>query len=202
VLQALASLTTVRVLSSPDLLVLNNGTARLQVGNQLPVSTQSATSTIAPNAPTVNAISYRDTGVILNITPRVNASGLVLLDMSEEVSQAVPPTAGTTNQASAASPTISKRSVTSSLAINDGQTICLAGLIQENRSNGTSGLPWLKDIPVLGFIFGVKSDSVMRTELIVLVTPHVIRNRDDVDAVATELRQKLRMAVPVAARMR
>jgi general secretion pathway protein D len=147
VLQALASLTTVRVLSSPDLLVLNNGTARLQVGNQLPIATQSATSTLTNTAQTVNAISYRDTGVILNITPRVNASGLVLLDMSEEVSQAVPPPVA--NQASAASPTISKRSVTSSLAINDGQTICLAGLIQENRSNGTSGLPWLKDIPVL-----------------------------------------------------
>ncbi|MFO1027174.1 MAG: type II secretion system secretin GspD [Acetobacteraceae bacterium] len=200
ILQALASVSTVRVLSSPDLLVLNNGTARLQVGDQLPIATQSATSNLAPGAPTVNSISYRDTGVILQITPRVNASGLVLLDMSEQVSQPTQATQQTNVQQQ--SPTISNRSVTSSLAIHDGQTIVLAGLIQENRLSGTSGLPYLKDLPVVGFLFGVKSEQVKRTELIVLVTPHVIRNREDVNAVTTELRHKLRMTVPVAARAR
>jgi general secretion pathway protein D len=203
VLQALAGLTTVRVLSSPDLLVLNNGTARLQVGSQLPIATGSSTSTISPNAPTVNSISYRDTGVILGITPRVNASGLVLLDMSEEVSSLAAPTPGqTTTTAQQSSPTISTRRVTSSLAINDGQTICLAGLIQDNRTNSTSGLPWLKDIPVLGFLFGQRNDAVTRSELIVLITPHVIRDRIDADAVTSEVRNKLRMTVPVAARTR
>jgi general secretion pathway protein D len=204
VLQALASLTTVRVLSSPDLLVLNNGTARLQVGSQLPIATGSSTSTISPNAPTVNSISYKDTGVILQITPRVNASGLVLLDMSEEVSSAAapPPSGQTTTTAQQSSPTINTRRVTSSLAINDGQTICLAGLIQDQRTNTSSGLPWLKDIPVLGFIFGQKSDQVSRSELIVLVTPHVVRDRADVDAVTSEVRNKLRMTIPIAARAR
>jgi general secretion pathway protein D len=197
VLQALSQLTTVRVLSSPNLLVLNNGTARLQVGSQVPIATQSATSTLTNTAQTVNSIAYKDTGVILNITPRVNASGLVLLDMSEEISQSVAPQFNGLN-----SPTISQRRVTSSLAINDGQTIGLAGLIQENRQNDTSGLPWLKDLPVIGGLFGVKNDSTVRTELIVLITPHVIRNREDGDAVTQELRQKLRLTIPVVSRRR
>ncbi len=197
VLQALSQLTTVRILSSPNLLVLNNGTARLQVGNQVPIATQSATSTLTNTAQTVNSINYKDTGVILNITPRVNASGLVLLDISEEVSQPTNTTSSTLN-----SPTISQRRVTSSMAIHDGQTIGLAGAILENRQNGTSGLPWFKDLPVIGFLFGVKSQSVTRTELLMLITPHVIRNQDEGDAVTQELRQKLRLTIPIVARQR
>jgi general secretion pathway protein D len=197
VLQALSQLTTVRILSSPNLLVLNNGTARLQVGNQVPIATQSATSTLTNTAQTVNSINYKDTGVILNITPRVNASGLVLLDITEEVSQPTNTTSSTLN-----SPTISQRRVTSSMAIHDGQTIGLAGAILENRQNGTSGLPWFKDLPVIGFLFGVKTESVDRTELLMLITPHVIRNEDEGDAVTQELRQKLRLTIPIVARQR
>jgi general secretion pathway protein D len=197
VLQALSQLTTLRVLSSPNLLVLNNGTARLQVGDQVPIATQSAQSTLTNTAQTVNSISYKDTGVILTMTPRVNASGLVLLDLSEEVSQ---PTNTTTS--SLTSPTISQRRVTSSIAVNDGQTIGLAGLIRESRENSNSGLPWLKDLPVIGGLFGVRGDSAVRTELLVLITPHVIRNREEGDAVTRELRQKLRLTIPIVARQR
>ncbi len=197
VLQALSALTKVRVLSSPNLLVLNNGTARLQVGSQVPITTQSATTNTSQ---TVNSIGYKDIGVILSITPRVNASGLVLLDMSEEISQTVLPT--TNNFASQTSPTISQRRVNSSVAVHDGQTIGLAGIITENRQNGTSGLPWLKDLPGVGFLFGVRSDQVERTELIMLVTPHVIRNQNEGDAVTQELRRKLRLTIPVVARQR
>ena len=197
VLQALSAVTTVRVLSSPNLLVLNNGTARLQVGDQVPIATQSATSTLTNTAQTVNSINYKDTGVILNITPRVNASGLVLLDMSEEIS--LP---GPTDTSSLNSPTISQRRVTSSVAINDGQTIGLAGLIQDRTQNKNAGLPWLKDIPVLGFLFGFRSDIATRTELIMLITPHVIRGRDEGDAITQELRQKMRLTIPVVARQR
>lgn len=198
VLQALQSVTTVHVLSSPDLLVLNNATAKLQVGNQVPIATQSATSTLTNTAQTVNSISYRDTGVILQITPRVNTSGLVQLDMSEEVS--APATTSTSSAYdSINSPTISTRRVTSTLAINDGQTIVLAGLIEQNDSRGSSGLPWLQNIPVLGFLFGQKTTSRTRRELIVLITPYVIRNQLDADTVSNELRQTLRLTVPVAA---
>jgi general secretion pathway protein D len=195
VLQALSQLTTVHVLSSPNLLVLNNQSARLQVGDQVPIATQSATSTITPNAPLVNTIDYRDTGIILTVTPRVNASGVVLLDISEEVSEVVQTTSSTID-----SPTISQRRVTSSVAAQDGQTIGLGGLISDNRSISNGGVPILKDIPILGYLFGSRSNNVTRTELIVLITPHVVRGRDDADAVTQELRQKLPLTIPVVAR--
>ncbi len=195
VIQALSSLTTVRVLSSPNLLVLNNQSARLQVGDQVPIATQSAISTITPNAPLVNTIDYRDTGVILTVTPRVNASGVVLLDISEEVSQVTQTTSSNLD-----SPTISQRRVTSSVGAYDGQTIGLGGLIKDDRSNSNSGVPILKDIPILGYLFGSRSNNVVRTELIVLITPHVVRNRNEADAVTQELRQKLPLTVPVVAR--
>jgi general secretion pathway protein D len=197
VLQALSSLTTIRVLSSPNLLVLNNGTARLQVGDQVPIATQSATSTLTNTAQTVNSISYRDTGVILNVSPRVNASGLVLLDISEEVSQP-----GVTSTSTLQSPTISQRRVTSSLAVRDGQTIGLAGLITDNRQNGKSGLPWLQELPVIGWLFGIRSDQVKRTELLVLITPHVMRSREEGNSITDELRRKLRLTIPIVARTR
>jgi general secretion pathway protein D len=201
VLQALSTIARTRVLASPNLLVLNNGTARLQVGDQVPITTQSATSTLTNTAQTVNSIDYRDTGVILNVTPRVNASGLVLLDLSEEISSARAATQNTQSQQT--SPTISQRRVTSTIAIADGQTIGLAGLIQENPNTDTTlGLPWLDDIPVVGALFGARSRNFTRTEILVLITPRVIRGRDDGDAVTKELRDKLRLTIPVVARRR
>jgi general secretion pathway protein D len=197
VLDALSKITNTRVLSSPNLLVRNNGSARLQVGDQVPIATQTATSTLTNTAQTVNSIDYRDTGIILNVTPRVNASGLVLLDISEEVSQA-----NVTGSSKLDSPTISQRRVSSTVAVNDGQTIALAGLITEKTDNANSGLPWLQDIPGLGLLFGTRSRGLERVELIVLITPRVIRSRDEGDAVTRELREKLRLTIPVAARRR
>jgi general secretion pathway protein D len=192
ILQALSELTRVQVLSSPNLLVLNNQPARIQVGDQVPIATSSAVSTAAPNAPQVNTIEYRDTGVILTITPRVNASGLVLLDISEEVSNPV-----STTTSSISSPTISQRRVTSSIAVSDGQTIAIGGLIQDSRTKDKNGVPVLQDIPVLGWLFGTHSDQLTRTELIVLITPHIVRNSDDARAVSDELQRKVPMTVPV-----
>ena len=194
ILSALSQLTRVQVLSSPNLLVLNNQSARIQVGDQVPIATQSAVSTLTVNAPQVNTIEYRDTGVILSITPRVNASGLVLLDIAEEVSNP-----STTTTSSIASPTISQRRVTSSVAVSDGETVALGGLIQDNTSKGKNGVPYLQDIPVLGFLFGTHSDSLTRTELIVLITPHVVRSDVDARAVTEELRRKLPLTIPVVA---
>ena len=191
ILQALSELTRVQVLSSPNLLVLNNQSARIQVGDQVPIATQSAVSTISPGAPQVNSIEYRDTGVILNITPRVNASGLVLLDMAEEVSNA-----NTTTTSSISSPTISQRRVRSSVAVSDGQTIVLGGLIQDLRTQNKNGVPFLQDIPVLGWLFGTHSNGLTRTELIVLITPHVIRSSDDARAITQELRRAVPMTIP------
>lgn len=195
VLQALAQLSTVRVLSSPNLLVLNNRSARLQVGDQVPIATQSAVSLITPNAPQVNSIDYRDTGVILTITPRVNASGMVLLDIAEEVSEVTQTTSSSLN-----SPTISQRRITSSIAVQDGQTIGLGGLIRDSRGTSSDGIPFLKDIPVLGHLFGATGNRDIRTELVILITPQVIRNPTDSDAVTRELRDRLASTAPTLRR--
>jgi general secretion pathway protein D len=186
IISALEQLTTVKVLSSPDLLVLNNQKARLQVGDQVPIATQSAVGTLSPGAPIVNSIEYRDTGVILQITPRVNGNGLVSLDISQEVSAVSPTTSSTLD-----SPTIQQRRIASSVSVQDGQTIALGGLIQDNRTVGKSGIPILMDIPYLGALFGVRTVSNKRTELIVLITPHVVRDRNSARAVTEELRGKL-----------
>ena len=193
VLQLLQSLTKVRVLSSPNLLVLNNQSAQLQVGDQVPISTETAQSTLNSGAPLVSSIEYRDTGVILKVTPRVNANGLVLLDVDQEVSNVSTTTTSTLN-----TPTISQRRVNSSIAIADGQTIALAGLISDTRSHTKSGIPLLQDIPYLGALFSITSNSSSRNELIVLITPHVVRNSLSADAVTQELRQKLPLTVPVS----
>ena len=195
ILRALQQITNVRVLSSPNLLVLNNQSARLQVGDQVPIATASAVGTLTAGAPIVNSIEYRDTGVILRITPRVNASGLVLLDVAQEVSQV-----STTTTSNLDSPTISQRRVTSSVAVADGQTIALGGLISDSRSQSKNGIPVLQDIPYVGFLFGTRSYQNTRTELIVLITPRVIRGQSEAQAVTDELQRKLPMTIPVVAR--
>jgi general secretion pathway protein D len=191
-LNALEERTNVKVVSAPKLLVLNNQTAALQVGDQVPIQTQQATSVENPNAPIVNAIEYRDTGVILRITPRVNASGVVLLDISQEVSDISSRTIE-----GISSPIISTRRVATSIAAMDGQVIALGGLFRDSKSFGKNGLPILSRIPVLGsLLFGNSRNLQQRTELIILLKPHVLRNADDGRAVTEELRSKIRTLEP------
>jgi general secretion pathway protein D len=191
VLQMLQQITNTRVLSSPNLLVLNNQSARIQVGDQVPVATGSATSTIGSNAPIVNSIDYRDTGVIMKITPRVNASGIVSLDIGEEVSSVSSTTTSSLN-----SPTISERLLDTTVSVADGQTIALGGLISDSSSRGTNGIPVLQNLPGVGFLFGQKSRSHVRTELIAILTPHVIRNTYDARLITQELQSKLPLTIP------
>jgi len=192
VINALDKVTSINVVSSPQLLVLNNQTASLQVGDQVPVATQSSVSTTTSNAPVVNSIEYRDTGVILKVTPRVNDSGLVLLDIAQEVSDVAPTTTSTLD-----SPTIQQRRVSSSVAVQDGQTVALGGLIRDNLSRGTSGIPLLKDIPYVGTLFGANDNSRVRTELLVLLTPRVVRSAAEAQAVTEELRRKISTIEPI-----
>ena len=186
VLDLLSTLTKVRVISAPKLLVLNNRTATLQVGDQVPIATSSAVGVLTANAPVVNTIQLLDTGIILRVTPRVNQSGLVLLELSQEVSASVP-----TSSSSLNSPTIQQRRISTSVVVQDGQTIAIGGLIRDNRTRSRSGIPVLKDIPVVGALFGQTDDQVDRTELLVLITPHVIRDAAGADAATDELRAKL-----------
>jgi general secretion pathway protein D len=189
-LQALDQVTDVNVVSSPQLMVLDNQTARIQVGDQVPISVQSATSVIDPDAPVVNSIEYRDTGVILLVTPRVNASGLVIMEIQQEISNVVEAPSQTVSEIT--SPTINQRQINSTVAIASGETVALGGLIQDQRESSQSGLPLLSRIPVLGALFSTRSNIVRRTELLVLITPSVVENPARARAVTQELRRRLR----------
>jgi general secretion pathway protein D len=185
----LAQVTDVKVISSPQLMVLDNETARLQVGDQVPILSRTS-ETNSGNI--ISEIEYRDTGVILDIIPRVNASGLVVLDIIQEVSDVA-----TTTSSDIDSPTIQERQIASTVAINSGETVALGGLIRDTNDNSENGLPVLKDIPVLGNLFKTTTDSVRRTELLVLLTPRVIRDRQDARTMTDELRKRLRALPPL-----
>ena len=183
----LQQVTQVRVLSSPQLLVMDNEPARLQVGSLVPFLTQSAQSTLAPGAPLVNSVDYRETGVITEVIPRVSSGGLVTLDISQQVSDVDPnaPPTGIT------SPTFLERAVRSRIVVQDGQTIGLAGLIRDNSSRGNQGVPFLKDVPVLGALLGSQNNTRARTELLVLITPRVVHDQRDARALTEDLREGL-----------
>ncbi|NNG03723.1 MAG: type II secretion system secretin GspD [Inquilinus sp.] len=185
-LNALAEITDVKVLSSPQLLVLDNESARLQVGDEVPIAVQSVQSIDDPSAPIVNTIEYRDTGVILEVTPRVNASGLVILEIMQEVSDVSETSSSTLN-----SPIISQRLIESTVAVQGGETIALGGLIRDTRTDIVTGIPLLADIPLLGNLFKSTTDRIERTELLVLLTPRVVRDLQDARDVTRELRERL-----------
>jgi len=187
VLNSLETLTDVNVISSPKLLVLNNHEAQLQVGDQVPVVTQSSVSTVGNNSPIVNSVQMFDTGVILRVTPRVNKNGLVLLDIAQEVSDVVPTTSSNID-----SPTIQQRKLSSSVAVHDGETIAMGGLIRDSHSKTRGGVPLLRRIPLLGNLFGSTDNTHNRTELVVLLTPRVIRSRTEATGVMNELREEFR----------
>ena len=193
VLNTLESKTNVNVVSAPKLLVLNNQTAVLQVGDQVPIATQNSTATTDPNAPTINSIEYRDTGVILKVTPRVNGSGLVLLDIAQEVSD-VNLTAS--RGAGINSPTISTRRISTSVAVQDGEVLALGGLIRNTQTKGRVGFPFLSQIPIIGGLFGRQASGGNKIELIVLLKPRVLRTVDDGRAVTDELRAKIKSLEP------
>ncbi|MHA1152894.1 MAG: type II secretion system secretin GspD [Alphaproteobacteria bacterium] len=186
VLNALTEITDVRVISSPQLMVLDNQSARLQVGDQVPIATQSSVTVSDPDAPIVNSIQFRDTGVILEVTPRVNASGLVVLDVLQEVSDVIETTTSDID-----SPTIQQRSIESTVAVQSGDTVALGGLIRDREEESVSGVPLLSSIPVLGNLFKTTQTLVRRTELLVLITPRVVRDRREALEVTDELRRRL-----------
>ncbi len=191
-LNALETRTNVKVVSAPKLLVLNNQTAALQVGNQVPILTQSAVGVVNPDSPIVNSVTYRDTGVILRITPRVNAGGLVLIDISQEVSGI-----SDTQPSGIDSPTFTTRRVASTIAAQDGQVLAIGGLFTDSKTVTKAGVPILSRIPVLGgFLFGRDNNNTNRTELIILLKPTVLRTVDDGRAVTEELRAKLKTLEP------
>jgi len=196
VINALSTVSNVKVISSPSLLVLDNEAARLQVGDQVPIVVRSEQSVDTSGAPVIDEVEYRDTGVILDIIPHVNASGLVVLDIIQEVSDVATTTSSNIN-----SPTIQQRRIASTVAVNGGETIALGGLIRDGTDNEVTGIPVLSDIPILGNLFKTTGDTVKRTELLVLLTPHVIRDRNDARSVTDELRRRLRALPPLSSKI-
>jgi general secretion pathway protein D len=186
VLDALRGVSDVKVLSTPSVVVLDNQTATLQVGDQVPVATASATVLSGAGSPVVNTIDYRNTGVILRVVPRINANGNVLLDIEQEISNVAAGSAGSLT------PTVSQRRVKSSIAVASGQTVLLAGLISERSDSSRTGLPLIDQLGEIGKLLGSNNKTAQRTELIIFIRPQIIRDGVDAMRVAEELRTKLR----------
>jgi general secretion pathway protein D len=182
VINALSQLTDVKILSNPSLVVVDNGDASLEVGDQIPISTGSANVLSANNA-VVNTIDYKNTGVILHVQPHVNYNGSVLLDIDQLVSEPTGPTL---------TPTISTREVKSTISVVSGQTVLLAGMIQDNLTKSRGGVPLLSQLPYVGAAFGTTDKTDRRTELIMFIRPTIIRDGADASMVAEELRSKMR----------
>lgn len=197
VLNALSSVTDVHVVSSPQLMVLDHQTAVLQVGDQVPIPTQQSQSVSTPGAPVINTIEYRDTGVILTVMPRVNSSGLVTLDITQEVSDVAKTTSSTLD-----APTINQRRLTTSIIVQDGATVALGGLITDNTNRGKAGIPFLSDIPVLGALFENTSNSQKRTELLVMLSPRVVRSPQEALQRTEELRDRMHSVKPLGLKIR
>jgi general secretion pathway protein D len=189
VLDALSDVTEVKVVSSPSVVVVDNQPAILKVGDEVPITTQQANLLNNNNDTIVNSIQFRDTGVILKVIPRVNSSGLVTMDIEQEISQVNPDTPALT-------PTISNRQVASTISVYSGQMVALGGLISEQRNRDKSSVPVINKIPVLGDLLGSNGHALFRTELIVFIRPQVIRDSHDARHVAEELRSRLKSLAP------
>ena len=164
---------------------MDNKTALLQIGDQVPIITRSAASVDNPDATIVNSVSYRDTGVILSITPQINESGRVHLDIEQEVSSV-----STTQTSGIDSPTIRQRKVKTSVVVNDGEAIALGGLIQKSQTTGRTQIPIVGDIPILGSVFREKNDDLEKTELLILLKPYVMRNQDEARKITEEFKHE------------
>ena len=177
-----------KTLSAPSLVVLNNQLAQIQVGDQVPVNQTS----VNPGVGTAvyNQVNYLNTGVILNVQPRVNPGGLVYLNIQQQVSSP-------TYQSNNANPTISQRSMGTQVAVQSGQTVLLGGLIQQQDGNTDSGIPGLNRVPVLGRLFGTTNRNRTRTELIVLITPRVIGSSEEAKQITDEYQQKFESLAPL-----
>jgi general secretion pathway protein D len=170
-------------------MVLDNRTATIRVGDQVPIRTATGSSIASSGVETIiaSSISMVDTGVMLQVTPRVNKSGVVMMDITQEVN-----TVEQTTSSGIDSPTINQRSITTTVSVHSGETIVLGGLIVDRRTKSKSGVPGLRNIPGLGWLFGTRSEQAERSELIVLITPTAVRDQSEARAVTAEYRKKMK----------
>ncbi|AEG01176.1 type II secretion system secretin GspD [Methylomonas methanica] len=190
VLNASATKNNINVISSPSLMVLNNQEATIKVGDSVPIRssvTSNTSNTTTTGIVQTSSIQMVDTGVNLSVRPRVNAGGLVIMDILQSVNQAVT----TTTSQTIDSPTIQKREIESSVAVQSGETIVLGGLIKENNDYKRDGVPLLHEIPIIGPLFGGTTRNKDKSELVVLITPRVVNSRQDASLITDEFRRKL-----------
>ena len=185
ILNALSELTQTKVISTPRLMVLDNQTARLQVGDVVPIITQSAASTVTSSPLVLSNVQYKETGVVLEVTPRVSSSGFVTLDVNQSVSSVVPTTSSAIN-----SPTFSQRRLTSTISVKSGNSVLLGGLIQDQDNRDASGIPILHEIPVIGALFGNRNDTTARTELIMFLTPYVLSGDEETSDITRRVQRQ------------
>ena len=190
-LKALNEITKVNVISTPSLMVLDNKTARLQIGDQVPITTQTATNVVTSQAAIVNTVSMQDTGVILSVTPRINESGRVQLEIEQEVSSVVRTTTSNIDL-----PTIQQRRVQTTVVVNDGEVLALGGMIKDQTSADSTQIPLLGDIPGVGALFSSRAKSTAKTELLILITPKVVRDPGEARLVTEEYRRKMKVYMP------
>lgn len=185
-LVALASDKKVNILSSPSILASDNKTASINIATEIPVATAQYESTSDSDSVLTTSIQYRNTGVILSVTPHINEFGLVSMEISQEVSEEAD--LDTTVEDL---PAFFERTINTTLTVSDGQTIVIGGLISEKATKTFVGVPILKDLPLLKYLFGTENDSVSKTELILMITPRVIASLEDVTAVTNEFKAKV-----------
>jgi general secretion pathway protein D len=191
-------------LAAPSLVVANNQEAQINVGTQIPVVQNYVTGIgigTATNGqaytPGYGSVQYLNTGVTLDVKPRVNPGGLVYLDIQQEVSKpGTPPPNGNGN------PPIDQRLIQTQVAVQSGETLLLGGLIQDNETSGRAGLPLISKVPFLRNLFGNTTNSKDRTELIVLITPRVIRNADEGRQMTLEYTRQFQSLAPLRADMK
>ena len=187
ILSALDSISKVHILSTPSIVVMENKAATLEVGNQVPVTTQSAQSNLTADAPTVNSVTYLDTGIILKIVPRVGQNGSVDMQIDQEISSVVPDASGSTS--GSLTPTISKRRIASDISVRSGQNVLLAGLVTDTRSKQNGQVPFVG--PQLGNLLGNTDNQVSRTELVMFIRPVIVRNGQDATEVTQDFKRGL-----------
>lgn len=185
-INALATRSQVRSLATPHVIAADNREAHILIGEEVPILSSSAVSVLTGTAPVVNSIQYRDTGKILTIVPQINSTGLVNMEIRQEVSAVGASVFGNTN-----SPSFTSRETETTVVVQDGESVLIGGIIDDQVQRVRKGVPFLMDIPVLGRVFRTDSDKVDRTELIILITPHVIRNRDEARSVTEEFEDRI-----------
>ena len=186
VVNALAEESLINVISTPSVMVLDNHTAYIHVGDQVPIIDQQSTSGDSDTSRITQSITYKDTGVKLSVTPSVNAGGLVTMDVEQSVTDVGPIDAATGQRA------FLERNIMSKVAVRSNQSVVLGGLIRENASQDERGIPILHKLPIVGALFGATAKEDRRTELLVIITPRALYSESELMEVSEEMRSKIR----------